>query len=245
MAVAGYVQEAFVSFQGEGTHVGRRHVFLRTAGCSLRCRYCDTPRALVRTAEAEVALPGGGTERVANPVSPGTAASWVVRLDPDRRSWVAFTGGEPLEQAGFLARVAPLLEGRPLFLETAGVHAGELGLLIGHLRTISLDLKLHSVAGEGDRTAQHRAFLRASRGVERIAKIVLNEQADLAELEAMAVLLAEEDPAIPLVLQPETPRDGSAPVLSLAFLERAHAAAQRHLAEVRVIPQAHRFLRLP
>ena len=57
--------------------------------------------------------------------------------------------------------------------------------------------------------------------------------------------MSEEDPAIPLILQPETPRDGSAPELPLDFLEAAHARCRRHLEDVRVIPQTHRFLSLP
>src|SRR6185295_1944409 len=50
----GWIREVFASFQGEGTHVGRRTVFVRTAGCSLRCRFCDTPEALVRTPSADL-----------------------------------------------------------------------------------------------------------------------------------------------------------------------------------------------
>ena len=45
----GYLSEIFVSFQGEGAHVGYRHLFVRLAGCNLRCRYCDTPDSRERT----------------------------------------------------------------------------------------------------------------------------------------------------------------------------------------------------
>jgi organic radical activating enzyme len=244
---AGFVQEVFASFQGEGTHVGRRTVFVRTAGCSLRCRFCDTPKALVRTEFAEFHRGTGADElvRVKNPVTVAQVAAEVDRLDPARRAWVSFTGGEPLEQVDFLIALAPALGGRPIHLETAGVHAPEMAKLRPHVAFVDLDLKLDSVAHEGDRTAEHRAFLAASRGVDRIAKAVIGPTTDLAELDRLCALVGAEDPAIPIVLQPETPRGGGSPELPRELLERAHDVAAQHVKEVRVIPQTHKFLRLP
>ena len=243
-APVGWVQEVFASFQGEGTHVGRRTVFVRTAGCSLRCRFCDTPLALVRTAQAELRLPRG-LERVENPLDATRIAAAVDVLDESARAWVSFTGGEPLEQAEFLASLAPRLRGRSIHLETAGVHAAEMEQLRPHVHFVAFDLKLDSVAHEGDRRADHRAFLAACRGIDRIGKAIVNAEVDLDELERLCALVGEEDPGIPIVLQPETPRGGGAPELPLALLERAHAVAARHVREVRVIPQTHKFLRLP
>lgn len=36
------VNEIFYSLQGEGHHTGRAAVFIRFAGCNLRCPFCDT-----------------------------------------------------------------------------------------------------------------------------------------------------------------------------------------------------------
>jgi organic radical activating enzyme len=243
----GWVQEVFASFQGEGTHVGRRTVFVRTAGCSLRCRFCDTPAALVRTQEALLHRPAvaSGPERVANPVAAERIAAFVRDLDPAATAWVSFTGGEPLEQVDWLAGLAPLLKPRRIHLETAGVHAPEMERARPFVDFVAFDLKLDSVAHEGDRSRDHRAFLVASRGVEREAKAVIGATTDLAELDRLCALVAAEDPAIPIVLQPETPRSGGSPELPRALLDAAFAIAAKSSREVRLIPQTHKFLKIP
>ena len=40
------ISEIFYSIQGEGLLAGRPSVFIRLAGCPLRCKYCDTVYAL-------------------------------------------------------------------------------------------------------------------------------------------------------------------------------------------------------
>jgi 7-carboxy-7-deazaguanine synthase len=63
----GYLSEIFVSFQGEGAHVGRRHLFVRLAGCNIRCRYCDTPDSLDRTATYTIHEPNRDADVRNNP----------------------------------------------------------------------------------------------------------------------------------------------------------------------------------
>jgi len=73
------VKEVFLSIQGESASAGLPTVFVRFAGCNLRCRYCDTQYAYT-----------GGED-----VRPEKLA---LRLNiyPYRR--VCLTGGEPLLQ---------------------------------------------------------------------------------------------------------------------------------------------------
>lgn len=73
------VSEIFYSVQGEGRHCGMPAVFLRLAGCSMGCDFCDTKYAL-----------SGGTEMNSLQVLVGLAAH------PCKT--VVVTGGEPAEQ---------------------------------------------------------------------------------------------------------------------------------------------------
>ncbi len=84
-----FVTETFVSLQGEGMLVGMPSYFIRTGGCNLRCRWCDTPYASV--------LPEGGRQGPEELVKQALASG--VRH-------VVVTGGEPLlqRQIGRLSR---------------------------------------------------------------------------------------------------------------------------------------------
>lgn len=96
------IHEIYRSLQGESTFAGLPCVFVRTTGCSLRCRWCDTPHAFnrgVRMPRAEV---------VAKVLSLHTPL-------------VEVTGGEPLEQAETLPLMAELCDaGKTVLLETSG-----------------------------------------------------------------------------------------------------------------------------
>src|SRR6185369_9561272 len=126
----GRLAEIFVTFQGEGPHVGKRQVFLRLAGCEVGCRFCDTPDALRGGASFEVRrqLAASGDEEAveihANPATDDAIAAIV--NDVARRHApihaIAITGGEPLEQPDFLAALVPRLAPHAILLETAGVH---------------------------------------------------------------------------------------------------------------------------
>lgn len=100
------ISEIFLSIQGESTSAGLPTVFVRTAGCNLRCSYCDTPYALTTH------------ESVQMDVDEVLAA---VREKRVKR--VCLTGGEPLiqpraELQAFFDGLAA--EGYELSIETSG-----------------------------------------------------------------------------------------------------------------------------
>jgi 7-carboxy-7-deazaguanine synthase len=92
------IAEIFVSLQGEGKNQGRPCLFIRLAGCNLRCSWCDTP-----------ASRSGGME-----MSVDTILEHVWRTNPP---YVCITGGEPLLQADELERLLSSLHRRGTIID--------------------------------------------------------------------------------------------------------------------------------
>ncbi len=78
------IHEIFYSLQGEGFHTGRPAVFVRFAGCNLRCPFCDTDFSTRQTMTCEDIV--------------RQALSLVPSSLPDGRFLLVLTGGEPALQ---------------------------------------------------------------------------------------------------------------------------------------------------
>ena len=92
------VSEIFKSLQGEGKNQGRICLFIRLAGCNLRCRWCDTPYAQE-----------GGVE-----MAPDAILEQVWRTNP---LYVCITGGEPLLQGEELTSLLASLKQRGVTID--------------------------------------------------------------------------------------------------------------------------------
>ena len=97
--------EIYKSLQGESSYAGLPCVFVRTAGCNLRCTWCDS----------EYTFKGG------QPMTLDEIEHEVHRLSPDG-GLVEITGGEPMLQE---REVLPLMDqllisGYTVLLETSG-----------------------------------------------------------------------------------------------------------------------------
>lgn len=98
------ISEIFVSIQGESTYAGLPCVFVRLAGCNLRCSWCDTPYA--RSAE--------GAKEV-------SATHILNEVKQFKCDLVEITGGEPLLQEGAKDLAVRLLDaGHGVLIETNG-----------------------------------------------------------------------------------------------------------------------------
>jgi organic radical activating enzyme len=243
---AGNVSELFVSFQGEGLHAGRRHLFVRLGGCPLRCRYCDTPESLVPVVECRVLGPDGEHRRP-NPLSPDDLAGEVralVQSAPPLHA-LALTGGEPLAQADFVEtwlRDAP--PGLPVLLETAGILPARLERVLPFVAIVSLDFKCPSNTGERARWDEHEACLRAAVGAgrETYVKMPVDAGTSVDEVEHGARIVAAIDRGVTLFLTPLSEPASTRLTIGASDLERFQAAASRHLPDVRVLPQLHKVL---
>ena len=99
-----FLIETYKSVQGESSFAGVPCIFVRLAGCNLRCSWCDSEYTFT-----------GGYKQSADEVVASVEALAPVRL-------VEFTGGEPLLQARELVPVMErlLAEGYELMIETSG-----------------------------------------------------------------------------------------------------------------------------
>ena len=64
-----YVSEIFSSVQGEGPHVGERHLFIRFCGCHRACQFCDTVVERTETVVIEKIAGSGQFDQLPNPLS--------------------------------------------------------------------------------------------------------------------------------------------------------------------------------
>jgi 7-carboxy-7-deazaguanine synthase len=102
-----YLIEIYKSVQGESSFAGRPCIFVRLAGCNLRCSWCDS----------EYTFKGGYK------LSEDEVVAEIEKLAPVRL--IEFTGGEPLLQE---RELVPLMErmltaGYELMIETSGERA--------------------------------------------------------------------------------------------------------------------------
>ena len=97
------VNEIFYSIQGEGRHTGMPAVFLRLAGCTMGCSFCDTKYAF-QTGEEMNSL------------------QVLVSLAEYPCKTVVITGGEPAEQDLPSLIAALKSAGYCVHLETNGAH---------------------------------------------------------------------------------------------------------------------------
>jgi len=104
-----YVSEIFHSIQGEGPNAGTPSVFLRTAGCNLRCTWCDTPYALER--------------RQGDPMEVDEVVEKIRSFDCQH---LVLTGGEPMIQQEALKPVLNQLTDFFIEVETNGGFSSEI-----------------------------------------------------------------------------------------------------------------------
>jgi 7-carboxy-7-deazaguanine synthase len=189
------INEIFYSLQGEGFLAGLPSVFIRLAGCPLRCRWCDTKYAWDNKAGKDYSI-----EEI------------LQRIQGERSRFVVITGGEPMVNSG-LAELAGKLKwlNKHITIETAGVT------FIADMPCdlMSISPKLSNSTPEKIGLAEaHEALRQDTDALRRLIdnynyqlKFVVDSQDDLAEIEQTIEKLGNVDLARVMLMPQGATRD--------------------------------------
>ena len=188
------ISEIFYSIQGEGVLTGVPSVFVRTAGCNLRCAWCDTPYASWQPEGKPLTIDAIVAEAIRHPTQ-----------------HVVLTGGEPMVAPGIADLASELkLLGRHVTIETAatiapGGIACDLASLSPKLLNSAPDPRTHAAWRRQHESLRWqpevvRAWLDA--GPWQL-KFVVTQPADVEEIEGMLVQLRRDVPRHQVLLMPE------------------------------------------
>lgn len=103
------VNETFLSWQGEGVHLGRKAFFIRLQGCPVKCAWCDSASTWHPQFVPKQVRKASGVELAAE-----AAAA--------RPEFVVLTGGEPCIHDLTLLLGAMAAAGLKVHLETCGAY---------------------------------------------------------------------------------------------------------------------------
>lgn len=246
--LTGNLSEIFASEQGEGSYCGDRHLFVRFAGCNIRCAYCDTPESLIRVSSCRVDYPCGERDAIDNPFAAVDLTAIVDRFLHEDSSikMVSLTGGEPMVQAAFIAHW--LAEAKPsvdVMLETAATTTRGLDELLPYLSVVSADVKLPSNSGELPFWDVHDEFLSLCAevaGLDLYVKMPVDDATSDDDVRRGARMVADRVPDARLYMQPITdPSDGRWR-LGSARMGALLAVASTECANTAFRPQVHKLL---
>jgi len=95
------INEIFEDIEGEGLNQGIPTIFVRLAGCNLRCAWCDTKYAYYKGRKMDIAVIAG-------------------RINRSKCGYVNITGGEPLLCKGEVKKLIKKIKNKFVAVETNG-----------------------------------------------------------------------------------------------------------------------------
>ncbi|NMM65900.1 putative 7-carboxy-7-deazaguanine synthase QueE [Clostridium sp. P21] len=149
------VVEKFISINGEGPMSGQLAVFIRFAGCNLRCSYCDTLWANEKDVPYEIF----------------NAKEIYEYIKSTGIKNVTLTGGEPLMQQDIMELLKLLCEDKNLYveIETNGSIAVDKFLKVENPPSLTMDYKLPSSNMESNMNMDNLKYLTKSDTVKFVA----------------------------------------------------------------------------
>ncbi|MFA4662268.1 7-carboxy-7-deazaguanine synthase QueE [Pyrococcus kukulkanii] len=212
--------EVFNSWQGEGGSLpgsafGRRQIFVRFAGCDLRCGWCDSREYIdasrVSRWRYEIEPFTGRFEYKPNPANLEDVIKAILHLDTGDIHSISYTGGEPTLQTRALRALMEKMKelGFDNFLETHGGLPEAIREVADITDYASVDIKDESAKAIKNwrelvlREVESIRILKDA-GAEVYAKLVVTNETKLENVRWYAELLKG---LAPLAIQPKEPID--------------------------------------
>lgn len=124
------LSEIFTSIEGEGVLFGTKTMFVRLAGCPLKCHWCDTPYALPMDSGSDYSI-SEVKDLISKDLHPNTYK-------------VNFTGGEPLVQHEAVIELAKFVreKGIRTYLESACYDSARFAKVLPHIDICKIEFKM-------------------------------------------------------------------------------------------------------
>ena len=225
------ISEIFSSLQGEGPYLGVKQIFIRFGRCNMHCVYCDELEKMKEENFKRYTLRQVLSETTALEKQKGPHHS------------VSLTGGEPLFYTSFLENFLPRLKhmGAVTYLETNGTLPRELERVIRFCDIIAMDLKPGSSTKDRNFEKDHEEFLKIAIRKEVFVKVVITPDTTLSDVERCVQIVDSINPQLPFIFQPQSDPIGinskALNLIETSFM----SIAEKHLTDVRVIPQMHKI----
>ncbi|MDR3275217.1 MAG: 7-carboxy-7-deazaguanine synthase QueE [Endomicrobium sp.] len=232
------VYEIFFSFQGEGLYTGLPQIYVRFAGCNIKCRYCDTSYSTT-------------ISKKANYYSQDKLIKIIYKIYKKNkkkftfgRPFIIFTGGEPLIYADFLELLTQKLKkiGFNIYLETNGTLTQNLKKIINFCDIVSMDFKFVSECKKSF-WKEHRSFLEtavSNAAVKVLVKCVVTKNTNIYEIKKSADTIRGISKEIPLILQPSIDKN----IPEIQNLYRFYTKAKTIIPNVYLMVQMHKVYKI-
>jgi organic radical activating enzyme len=192
--------EIFFSFQGEALYTGLPQIFVRFAGCNLKCSYCDTNYSITISKKAKYFTITEVIEKIEF-----LYKKYKKNFTSTKPS-IAFTGGEPLLYTDFLKELLPKLKmkGFNIYIETNGTLYRSLKQVIIFCDIVAMDFKFPSECKESF-WEEHKKFLKiitSNKINDAFIKCIITKNTTLQEIKQTIKIIKPITKDIPLILQP-------------------------------------------
>ncbi len=231
------LSEIFTSIEGEGIFFGTKTMFVRLAGCPLKCHWCDTPYALPIDSGADHSI-DKVKELISSDLQPNTYK-------------VNFTGGEPLVQHEAVIELAKFVrqeKGLRTYLESACYDSAKFVKMLPYIDICKIEFKLKDskVVDEkhyGNLLKNELECLKlaVSSGKITYIKVVVTNSSSLKEFKELVhgvFSLARPAEIAGFIIQPSYKVDEPTLERLFGFYDAVYPLYN----EVRVVPQLHKTI---